>query len=235
MARYVDTFNRGGGNAVSGFQSPSVPSAKPAGGINPKFFVPAPASHAEQLVVEEKQNASTTYENASSSPPNDSFHSPTPSSSMAAMQRFGSMSNIYNKGANDSSFALNSRRTASWGGSLNDSMSPPNRTQQPPGEPLGMRPPSFRQSDTSLADSSVSGGSFGEELQEVELWYPQGVHSKFIHTARACAIHRLSAACDGDLQIFYPSVFLLLFDSPFFYFCGTQFSNYMFRVFTIVF
>ncbi|KAG6418770.1 hypothetical protein SASPL_120975 [Salvia splendens] len=167
-SRYVDTFNRGGGNTVSGFQSPFVPSAKPAGGINPKFFVPAPVSHAEQLVVEEKQNASTTYENPSSSPPNDSFHSPTPSSSMAAMQRFGSMSNIYNKGANDSSFALHSRRTASWGGSLNDSMSPPNRGQ-PPGEPLGMRPPSFRQSDTSLADSSVSGGSFGEELQEVEL------------------------------------------------------------------
>ncbi|KAL1559714.1 protein transport protein SEC16B [Salvia divinorum] len=167
-SRYVDTFNRGGGNTVSGFQSPSVPSAKPAGGINPKFFVPAPVSHAEQLVVEEKQNASTTYENPSSSPPNDSFHSPPPSSSMAAMQRFGSMSNIYNKGSNDSSFVLHSRRTASWSGSLNDSMSPPNRGQ-PPGEPVGMRHPSFMQSGTSLADSSVNGGSFGEELQEVEL------------------------------------------------------------------
>ncbi|XP_057786972.1 protein transport protein SEC16B homolog [Salvia miltiorrhiza] len=171
-ARYVDTFNRGGGNTVSGFQSPSVPSAKPAGGVNPKFFVPTPVSPAEQPVVdthvEEKQNASTTYENPSSSPPNDSFHSPPPSSSMAAMQRFGSMSNIYNKGGSDNSFASHSRRTASWGGSLNDSMSPPNKTQ-PVGEATGMRPSMFMPSDTSLADSSVNGGSFGEDLQEVEL------------------------------------------------------------------
>ncbi|XP_042054595.1 protein transport protein SEC16B homolog isoform X3 [Salvia splendens] len=111
-SRYVDTFNKGGGNTVSGF-SPSVPSAKPADGANPKFFVPAPVSHA----------------------------------SMAPMPRFGSMNNIYNKGASDSSFTPHSRRTASWGGSLNDAMSPPNRTQSA-GESVGMRPPSFMQNDS---------------------------------------------------------------------------------------
>ncbi|KAL1548995.1 protein transport protein SEC16B isoform X2 [Salvia divinorum] len=163
-SRYVDTFNRGGGNTVSGLQSPSVPSARPAGGVNPKFFVPAPVSHGEQPVVdthvEEKQNAFTN-ENPSSSPPNDSFHSPPPSSSMAAMPRFGSMNSIYNKGAIDSSLALHSRRTASWGGSLNDTMSPPNRTQ-PTGEAVGMHPPSFMPNDTLLGDSSANGSSFRE-------------------------------------------------------------------------
>ncbi|XP_042043922.1 protein transport protein SEC16A homolog [Salvia splendens] len=165
-SRYVDTFNRGGGNAVSGFQSPSVPSAKPAGGANPKFFVPAPVSHGEQPVVdthvEQKQNTSfTTYEDASSSPPNETFYSPRPSSPMAPMPRFGSMNNIYNKGASDSSFASDSRRTVSWGGSINDAMSPPNRTQ-PAGESVSMRPPPFMPNDTLLVDSSVNGGGFGE-------------------------------------------------------------------------
>ncbi|XP_047948533.1 protein transport protein SEC16B homolog isoform X1 [Salvia hispanica] len=164
-SRYVDTFNKGGGNTVSGF-SPSVPSAKPAGGANPKFFVPAPVSHGEQPVVdthvEQKQNTSfTTYEDASSSPPNETFYSPRPSSPMAPMPRFGSMNNIYNKGASDSSFASHSRRTASWGGSLNDAMSPPNMTQ-PAGESVSMRPPSFMPNDTLLVDSSVNGGGFGE-------------------------------------------------------------------------
>lgn len=172
--RYVDTFNRGGGNAGNAFQSPSVPSAKPAaGGVNPKFFVPTPVSTAEQPVVdthvEDKQNASTTYENPSSSPPNDSFHSPiTPSS--AAMQRFGSMSNIHNKGSSDVSFASHSRRTASWSGSLNDSMSPPNRTQlKPLGEVMGRQPSPFMPSFPAADSSSVNGGGFGEDLHEVEL------------------------------------------------------------------
>lgn len=195
--RYVDTFNKGGGNTVSSFQSPSVPSAKPvAGGANPKFFVPTPVSAAEQpvmdtLVEDNKQiPPSTTYENPSSSPPNDSFHSPPPphSSSSPSMQRFGSMSNIYNRDPNDGSF-VHSRRTASWGGSLNDSMSPPNRTTQSrPLEALGMQHrSSFMPSDTSLAGSSVNGGSIGEDLHEVELWYPQDVHNKFCYTATATA------------------------------------------------
>ncbi|KAH6829891.1 hypothetical protein C2S53_010696 [Perilla frutescens var. hirtella] len=169
-SRYVDTFNKGGGggNTVGAFQSPSVPSAKPAaaGGVNPRFFVPTPVSTAEQPVadppLEDKQNASSTNENHSPSPPNESFHSPVPPSSM---QRFGSMSNIPNRGMSDvSSFAAHSRRTASWSGSLNDSMSPPNKTQlKPYASPLMPRDPS------SLADPSVNGGGFGEDLHEVEL------------------------------------------------------------------
>ncbi|XP_015167747.1 protein transport protein SEC16B homolog [Solanum tuberosum] len=40
-SRYVDTFNKGGGNPTNLFQLPSVPSIKPATAGNAKFFVPA--------------------------------------------------------------------------------------------------------------------------------------------------------------------------------------------------
>lgn len=216
--RYVDTFNKGGGNTVSSFQSPSVPSAKPAAGsANPKFFVPTPISAAEQpvidtLVDDNRQIPSTAYENPSSSPPNDSFHSPHHSSSSPSMQRFGSMSNIYNRDPNDSSFAVHSRRTASWGGSLNDSMSPPNRTTQSrPLEALGMQHRSpFMPSDTSLAGSSVNGGSFGEDLHEVELWYSQDVHNKFCHTATETA--RFTDCLQQVKEMGELFLFLFLFD-----------------------
>ncbi|KAK6137711.1 hypothetical protein DH2020_028546 [Rehmannia glutinosa] len=119
-SRYVDTFNQGSGNATSTFQSPPVPSIKPASGSNPKFFVPTPVSTVEQPVdtpVNNEQNTSSTYENPSTSPLNDSSFQSPPSS--MAMQRFASMNNISNKGTSDNgSFSVHSRRTASWGGSL---------------------------------------------------------------------------------------------------------------------
>ncbi|KAL6568634.1 hypothetical protein OROHE_004318 [Orobanche hederae] len=53
LLRYVDTFNKDGGNTVRSFHSPSVPSAKPAAGsANPKFFVLTPISAAEQPVMD---------------------------------------------------------------------------------------------------------------------------------------------------------------------------------------
>ncbi|KAL0326565.1 UNVERIFIED_CONTAM: protein transport protein SEC16B [Sesamum angustifolium] len=49
-SRYVDTFNKGGGNATNMFQSPSVPSIKLATEANPKFFVPTPVAIVDQPV-----------------------------------------------------------------------------------------------------------------------------------------------------------------------------------------
>ncbi|KAI3468950.1 hypothetical protein Pfo_025613 [Paulownia fortunei] len=174
-SRYVDTFNKGGGNGTSAFQSPSVPSTKPASGVNPKFFVPTPVSTVEQPVdtpVKNNQNTSSTYEDPSTSPLNDSFQSPVPSSSMS-MQRFASMDHISNKGTSDNgSFSVHSRRTASWSGSFDDSFSPPppHRAEvKPLGEVLDMHPSSHMPSDPSLMHSSMNGGSFGDDLHEVEL------------------------------------------------------------------
>ncbi|KAL0331487.1 UNVERIFIED_CONTAM: protein transport protein SEC16B [Sesamum angustifolium] len=90
-SRYVDTFNQGGRNTATAFQSPSVPSVKPASGVNPKFFVPTPVSTVEQPVdgpVNSMQNTSSSNENPSTSPLHDSFESTAPPSS-TAMQRFG--------------------------------------------------------------------------------------------------------------------------------------------------
>ena len=57
--RYVDTFNKSGGSAVSLFQSP-VPSAKPVAGSSPKFFIPSPATPTEEMV----QNAGESMQEA---------------------------------------------------------------------------------------------------------------------------------------------------------------------------
>ncbi|KAL8539743.1 hypothetical protein ACS0TY_001381 [Phlomoides rotata] len=165
-SRYVDTFNKGGGNAPTTFQSPPVASIKPMGGNNPKkFFVPAPVSTVEQPVeapVNEEQNPSTS--------PKESFQSPTTPSSMS-MPRFASMNSISKNGMSDGgSFSVNSRRTASWSGSFNDSTSSPHRTElKPLGEVLGMHPSSFMPGEPSPVGSSANRGSFGDDLHEVEL------------------------------------------------------------------
>ncbi|CAA0842324.1 Protein transport protein SEC16B homolog [Striga hermonthica] len=168
-SRYVDTFNKGGvGNATSSFLSPPVSSVKPASGPNTRFFVPAPVSHVEQPVdtptISEHNGLSTTYEDPSTAPNNpSSFQSRAPPSTVN-MPRYASMNSISNKGAGDNgSFSVHSRRTASWSGSLNDSFSPP-----PPAEGKPMQPSSFMPSDPSLRHSSKIGGSFEDELHEVE-------------------------------------------------------------------
>ncbi|KAK4389578.1 protein transport protein SEC16A [Sesamum angolense] len=172
--RYVDTFNQGGRNTATAFQSPSVPSVKPASGVNPKFFVPTPVSTVEQPVdgpVNSMQNTSSSNENPSTSPLHDSFESPAPPSS-TAIQRFGSMNNLSHKEVTDSgSFPIYSRRTASWSGSFTDSLShPPNKAElKPLGELLSRQPSSSTLSDPSLVHSAMNGGSFGDDLHEVEL------------------------------------------------------------------
>ncbi|XP_057477864.1 protein transport protein SEC16B homolog [Actinidia eriantha] len=168
-SRYVDTFNKGGGNSTNLFQSPSVPSSiKPASGTNPNFFVPAPISSSEQTfdtTIDSVQKPTAITENSPITAANNSFHSPEPPSSMA-MQRFPSMDNISNKGTamyGNGSLSSHSRRTASWSGSFSDAYSPPQRTEvKSLGEVLGMP------SEPSLVHLPMNGGSFGD-LHEVEL------------------------------------------------------------------
>ncbi|XP_059657556.1 protein transport protein SEC16B homolog isoform X2 [Cornus florida] len=174
QSRYVDTFNQGGGNSTKLFQSPPVPSVKPAGSANPKFFVPTPVSSSEQafetISDSSVQQVAAVNENPSTSVMNDSFQSPSPSSSMT-MQRFPSMDNISKKGVmtnGNGPFPSHSRRTASWSGSMNDAFSPPQRTElKPLGEVLRMPPSSLMPGGTSHLP--MNGGSFGDDLHEVEL------------------------------------------------------------------
>ncbi|XP_057977476.1 protein transport protein SEC16B homolog [Malania oleifera] len=174
-SRYVDTFNKGSGSGASAnlFQSPSIPSVKSAGGVNPKFFIPAPTSSGEQTldtVAENLQESAAADENPSTSGMNDSFQSPTSSMSM---QRFSSMNNIPNQGVlanGNGSISSHSRRTASWSGSFNDAFSPPKTAETKPlGEALGMPPSTFMPSDQPLMQLQMNGGSLGDDLHEVEL------------------------------------------------------------------
>nr|XP_016439252.1 PREDICTED: protein transport protein SEC16A homolog [Nicotiana tabacum] len=170
-SRYVDTFNKGGGNPTNLFQSPSVPSMKPATG-NAKFFVPTPMSPVEQTVDSHsnEQQTSGNSENHSISAVNGSFQSPAPPSTML-MQRFPSMDSISKKGVTTgpSPLSSQSRRTASWSGGISDAFTPNKSEVKPLGEVLGMPPSSFMPSDANLMHSSMNGGRFGEDLHEVEL------------------------------------------------------------------
>lgn len=178
-SRYVDTFNQGGGNPANLFQSPSVPSMKPAVAANAKFFIPTQASSSsEQPTIDPSpesmhQEASTTNEDPSA---RDSFQHLTPppappSSSSMTMQRFPSMDNIsHNNGAglssgggNNGSLPPHSRRTSSWSGSFNDGHSPKMSN-------MGASPLSFMMpSDPSLTRGPMNGGGIGDDLHEVEL------------------------------------------------------------------
>nr|GMD94245.1 protein transport protein SEC16B homolog [Ipomoea batatas] len=172
-SRYVDTFNKGGGNATNLFHSPSVPSTKPANPATQKFFVPAPVASSEQPVdstIDSTQDIATNNEHPPLPHVNDAFQSPPPPSDMT-IQRFGSTGNLSNKlaPAVPGSFQVLSRRTASWSGALSESTSPEHKSNAKPlGEVRGMPPSSFMPPDTSLMHSSRS-GSFGEDLHEVEL------------------------------------------------------------------
>ncbi|CAJ2650480.1 unnamed protein product [Trifolium pratense] len=174
-SRYVDTFNKNSGSSPNLFHSPSVPSVKPALPANAKFFVPAPVPSSNEqnmeAIAESNLENSAANEDPSTSSTNDwSYQSPKPAQTMP-MQRFPSAGNISKQGqpdGNNSHFA-NSRRTASWSGSFNDSFSPPKMGEnKPPGEALGM-PPSTFMPNPSLMRPPMRSGSFGEDLQEVEL------------------------------------------------------------------
>ncbi|CAN4075993.1 unnamed protein product [Withania somnifera] len=168
-SRYVDTFNKGGGNPTNLFQSPSVPSLKPALAGNANFFVPTPMSPVEETgnSTSNEQETSSNSVNDSVAALNGSFHFPSPTSSTVPMQRFASMDNLSNKGAGIASPSAYSRRTASWSGSFPDS---PNKSDiKPPGSGLSMPPSSFMPSDANSMHSSMNGGSFSDDLHEVDL------------------------------------------------------------------
>ncbi|XP_055819679.1 protein transport protein SEC16B homolog [Solanum dulcamara] len=170
-SRYVDTFNKGGGNPTNLFQSPSVPSIKPATAGNAKFFVPAPMSPVEETgnSTSNEQETSSNSESDSVAAVNGSFHFPAPTSSAAPMQRFASMDNLSNKVAGTSSLSANSRRTASWSGSFSDAYSPNKSEIKSPGSRLSMPPSSFMPSDANSMHFSTNGGSFSDDLHEVDL------------------------------------------------------------------
>ncbi|CAA2974896.1 Hypothetical predicted protein [Olea europaea subsp. europaea] len=173
-SRYVDTFNKGGGNPTNLFQSPSVPSTKPASGANPKFFMPTPVPFVEQSINTPANNmldTTSTNESPSTSSTNDSFQSRALPSSMA-MQKYASMDNISNTEmkSGNGSFSANSRRTASWSGSFDGSFSSSNKAEvKPLGEVLGMYPSSIMPSNSSLAQPGINGPGYGDDLHEVEL------------------------------------------------------------------
>ncbi|KAJ1375448.1 Sec16, central conserved domain [Sesbania bispinosa] len=175
-SRYVDTFNQGGGSSANLFQSPSVPSVKPALAANAKFFIPAPVPSSNEqtmeAIAESNQEGNAANEDPSTSSTNDwSFQSPKHVSAMA-MQRFPSMGNISKPGATNGSNShfAQSRRVASWSGSFNDSFSPPKIGEiKPLGEALGMPPSTFMPDESSLMRTPNKSSSFGEDLHEVEL------------------------------------------------------------------
>ncbi|MBA0640147.1 hypothetical protein Goklo_023113 [Gossypium klotzschianum] len=134
-SRYVDTFNKGGGSPVSLFQSP-VPSAKPVAGSSPKFFIPSTVTPAEEIVqntgestqeaVMTNESPATSYQQVLSPLSSTSTLAlpppPPSSSSSSSMQRFPSMDTIVHKSTVAASDG-NSRRIASWSGSLSNASS----------------------------------------------------------------------------------------------------------------
>ncbi|CAM8877672.1 unnamed protein product [Rhodiola kirilowii] len=167
-SRYVDTYNQGSGSPAQMFQSPPIPSVKRgAAPANAKFFVPSPSSMGEQTMGNFQE---TTSENPSTSTYYEMTHSSTPPTSSMAMQRFPSMVNISHEGNGDGSLP-HSRRTTSWGGSFNNSFSPPKTSEvRPLGDMLGFSPSTSIPSDASSTHMlPANRGSFGDELHEVEL------------------------------------------------------------------
>uniref|UniRef100_A0A7N1A9B9 Uncharacterized protein n=1 Tax=Kalanchoe fedtschenkoi TaxID=63787 RepID=A0A7N1A9B9_KALFE len=112
----------------------------------------------------------TISENPSTSTSNEMTHSSAPPTSSMTMQRFPSMVNMPHEG-NEESSVTHSRRTVSWGGSFGNSFSPPKDAEvKPLGDMLGYSPSAFTPSDASSVHMlPANGGSFGDDLQEVEL------------------------------------------------------------------
>uniref|UniRef100_A0A5B7BHJ8 Protein transport protein sec16 n=1 Tax=Davidia involucrata TaxID=16924 RepID=A0A5B7BHJ8_DAVIN len=175
-ARYVDTFNKGGGNPANLFQSPSITAAKPGGGSNAKFFVPTPVTSGDEAVQtsgESMQEAVVTNENPSTSIENVTFPSTptsTSTSTSMTMHRFPSMDRIGVMANGKSSLAPHSRRTASWSGSFSDVSNPSKMAEtRPLGEALGMLLSVHPSNVSSSMQYSVNDSSFGDDLHEVEL------------------------------------------------------------------
>ncbi|KAE8662502.1 putative C2H2-like zinc finger protein [Hibiscus syriacus] len=136
-SRYVDTFNKGGGSPVNFFQSPT-PSAKPVAGSSPKFFVPSAVTPAEEMV----QNTGGSFQEAvmSNESPAASYKQDLPPPPTTGMQRFPSMDAIMHKSVAAAASDGNSRRIASWSGSLSNASNLSTAWDEikPPQEALGI-------------------------------------------------------------------------------------------------
>ncbi|KAE8713796.1 Protein transport protein SEC16B-like protein [Hibiscus syriacus] len=144
-ARYVDTFNKGGGGGQANlFQSPAVSSVKPAAAAN-------------------ANNNPATTTSTSDANANASCPFPKPLSSKTR-QKFPSMDNIPQEGimTNANGYSSDWHRAASWSGSnFDNALGHPGKAEiGPSGEALGKPPPLFMPGPMN--------GSIGDELQEVE-------------------------------------------------------------------
>ncbi|XP_031269712.1 protein transport protein SEC16B homolog [Pistacia vera] len=174
-SRYVDTFNKSGGTSTNLFQSP-IPSSKSGAGPNPKFFVPGPVTIGEETVQttgEIIQETTVTNENPKSPTSFKGSFSPPPTlayTPATTMQRFPSVDNIVFKRTGVVSHGNNSstqsRRAASWSGSLSDASSPMMNEIKPLGEALGSPTPAY--SDPPSNQFS-KGANSRDAFDEVEL------------------------------------------------------------------
>ncbi|KAI3687229.1 hypothetical protein L1987_80923 [Smallanthus sonchifolius] len=169
-ARYVDTFNKGGGNQTNLFQSPSVPNIKPktSPNPNPTFFVPTAAPAPPEQPADNPPDNQT--------PP---LVSSRTSQSATSLQKFASMNDMSKGGTTSSSSSsspssslststssvtnhLMSRRTLSWSGSVNQDLSVSGNSSEQ--KPIGGMPQyAFMPNKTGFTHSS------SDDLQEVEL------------------------------------------------------------------
>lgn len=155
----MDTFNQGGGGQANLFQSPAVPSVKPAIAANAKFFIPTPALTNEQMmeaIAENAQEEKGTSNNPTTSNANEFYES------ASTIQKFPSVDNIAGQGITITAngFPPHSRRTASWS-NFGNVVIPSMAEIGQLGEATGMSPSSFMPGKRN--------GSFGDELHEVEL------------------------------------------------------------------
>ncbi|KAE8690212.1 protein transport protein Sec16B-like isoform X4 [Hibiscus syriacus] len=169
-ARYVDTFNKGGGQANL-FQAPAVSSVKPAAAANAKFFIPTPVStttneQSVESITENAQENATSYTpttSTSSANANESCLSPKPSSSNTR-QSFLSMDNISQESmmTNANGYSSHTHQTDLWSESnFDNAVGYPCKAEIRPSGEVGKLPPLFMPGPMS--------GSFGDELHEVEL------------------------------------------------------------------
>lgn len=135
-----------------------------------KFFIPAMAPSGEQTLDATEsmpEAAAAADENPSTSTLKDPInYQPLPPSS-TTMQRFPSMDSIQNNGVmtnGNGSVSLQTQRPASWSGNFSDAFSPPNMAEIKPLARASSMSPS-----SSLMHLPMNGGSFGDDLHEVEL------------------------------------------------------------------
>lgn len=176
-ARYVDTFNKGGGTQANSFQSPLplIPAVKPAIG-NAKFFIPTAAAGGQETDnIEDTQGGVVADEDTSTSDRNHSFSPPQMGPPSLAMHRHPSTESLPNIGTpgttnGNGSLPPHSRRTLSWSGDLGDPLNPLSPGEaRPLGEALGMSPSTYMPSNSSTMSFTSYSTTLADDLQEVQL------------------------------------------------------------------